>query len=120
MSFRLPRAVYEREDLEAAALRLGEDAAASLSATKTHFVVSVEPASAGGRFLDAALNHMHRRRVIAFHSALTSAVLSRLLSERFPAPRPDPLEQLEPQVAEDRRRETEALLESARALEGSR
>lgn len=120
MTLRFPRKVYEREDLEAAALRLSGRAEASLKSVAGHFLVEVKPAALAGEFCNAALNHLHRRRVVAFHAPLTFAALSRLLAESFPDPRRDPLEELEPQVREDREREIASLLETARALEKKR
>ncbi|UPT75705.1 MAG: hypothetical protein M0D55_08550 [Elusimicrobiota bacterium] len=50
------------------------------------------------------------------NAALTTALLSRTFAEAFPSVPPDPLEELEPTVREDRTRDLAQLLEAARRL----
>ena len=121
----LARSRYTRESLAAAALVVGERAAVFLRRTRADFeatLVPSRPAPRGrllalaGEFLNEALSHGYRREVAAFHRALSAPVMARLLAAGFPEARTDPLEEMEPQVGEDRREETQRLLEAARLL----
>lgn len=115
-----PRSAYSREALEAAALAVGELAQARLSSTAKVF--SVELSASGGKaaleravgvFLDEALAHEARRAAAREGSAFSEAALARAVERGLAAVPPDPLEALEPQVAEDRRVEIARLLKEA-------
>ena len=121
------KADYSRESLEAAALSLGEGARVFLEeAGRRRLVVIRSPAMSrasqgklralAGAFADAALNHAYRQRVVRFHGKLSAALLSPLFERGFKAVPADPLEQLEPQVLQDRTWDTEALLAEARRM----
>lgn len=121
----LGRPPYGSEALAAGALALGARARVFVTETKAAFAVEIEPAKAlppakaralAGEFLNEALNHEYRQRVVAFHAPLTQAALAPLLAKGFPAVPPDPLEELEPQVKADRARELAELLREARAM----
>lgn len=104
---------YARADLEAAALALGQRGRAALVEDKKAFKVTLSPAKLEREFAGVALNSAYRRRLSAFHAPLTSASLSWLLSKRFPVSAADPLEELEPQVREDREAEIARLASEA-------
>lgn len=117
------RIFYSRENLRAAALILGDRARVLLAAAQGHYRVELSgPAgaaalrAAAGDFLNEALSHAYRQRVVRFNRPLSGPFFSRLFREGFPAVPPDPLEGLEPQVALDRRAETDALLARAKTL----
>lgn len=124
----LAKAWYARADLEAAALALGPRARVYVTAGRAAFAIEIEaPSRSGGRrrlgelageFVNEALNHAYRQKVMAFHAGLARPVLGGLLARGFPAMPEDPLEMLEPQVRLDRERETAQLLERGRALGG--
>jgi hypothetical protein len=118
VTLKFSRAVYAEEDLRAAALALAGRAQAALSRSKTELLVELRPAKAAleGEFANEALNHAYRRRVVAFHQKLAAPVLGRLFEQGFSIVAPDPLEQLEPQVAADREEERLSLLARTRAL----
>ena len=123
---RLSKAIYPAESLRAAALAVGSGARIFLREGRGSFEVEILPAGAApksellrlaGEFLNEALSHLYRQKVIRERRETSAAVLSRLFAEGFPAMPPDPLEQLEPQVRADRERDTEELLASARRIE---
>lgn len=115
-----PRSAYSREALEAAALAVGEGAQARLSSTVKAFSVELS-ADAGqaaleravGVFLDEALAHEARRAAAREGRAFSDAALARAAERGLAAVPPDPLEALEPHVAEDRRAEIARLLSEA-------
>lgn len=119
-TLKLPKSVYGRDSLEAAALAAGEGVEARLSARGRFFVVELsarggkaELERAVGVFSDEALCHAARQRLIKEGAALSGAALSRAIERGLAAMPPDPLEQLEPQVAQDRREELARLLREA-------
>lgn len=119
----LPKSVYPRASLAAAALTLGGRARVGLSSAGKRW--SVELAAEGGsdavallgEFLNEALSHALRQARLKTAKPFAGAIVSRLLAKGFPAAPVDPLEQLEPQVRLDRDEETAALLERARRLD---
>lgn len=125
-----PRSRYPRQSLEAAARALGLRARVFLQDKRRDRIVIIRPprsagASAGrlralaGAFADAALNHAYRQKVVRFHARLSAAVLVPVLEHGFRAVPADPLEQLEPQVRQDRDGDVAALLEQARRMGGA-
>jgi len=117
--------LYGAEALAAGALALGKRAQVFVGETKSVFSVEIVPASRltpaallalGGEFLNEALNHEYRQRVIQANAPLTRAVLAPLFAKGFPAVPADPLEELEPQVKADRVRDVEELLAQARGM----
>jgi hypothetical protein len=125
MKFTLGRPLYSAESLAAGALALGTRAQVFVGETKSSFSVEIKPAAKtspagmlalGGEFLNEALNHEYRQRVVRANAPLTQAVLAPLFAKGFPAVPADPLEELEPQVKADRARELAELLETARGM----
>ncbi len=125
VAFKLDRPLYGAEALAAGALALGTRAQVFVDETKTAFSVEIRPASAlpaaallalAGEFLNEALNHEYRQRVVQANAPLTQAVFAPLFAKGFPAVPADPLEELEPQVKADRARDLEELLERARGM----
>ncbi|MDP3540850.1 MAG: hypothetical protein Q8T11_00120 [Elusimicrobiota bacterium] len=123
--FKLGRPPYGAEALAAGALALGTRAQVFVDETKKAFSVEIRPAAAlpasgllalAGEFLNEALNHEYRQRVVQANAPLTQAVFAPLFAKGFPAVPADPLEELEPQVKADRARELEELLERARGM----
>lgn len=121
----LPKDLYARESLEAGALAVSGRAEVYLESKGRDWDVTLRRAAGrapaplretAGEFLTEALSHGYRQAVIRFDGDLTQPVLGRLLERRFPAPRPDPLEELEPQVARDRTAEADSLLAKAKTL----
>lgn len=121
----LGRPLYGAEGLAAGALALGTRARVFVGETKAAFSVEIKPAkplppaallALGGAFLNEALNHEYRQRVVQANAPLTQAVLSPLFAKGFPAVPSDPLEELEPQVKADRAKELEDLLARARTM----
>lgn len=122
---RLGKPLYGAESLAAGALALGTRAQVFVGETKTAFSVEVKPARAlpaaallalAGEFLNEALNHEYRQRVVQANAPLTQAVFAPLFAKGFPAVPADPLEELEPQVRADRVRDLEELLAQARGM----
>lgn len=122
---KLGKPLYGAEALAAGALALGTRAQVFVDEAKSAFAVSIVPASSlpqaelialGGEFLNEALNHEYRQRVIHANAPLTRAVFAPLFAKGFPAVPADPLEELEPQVKADRARDLEELLAQARAM----
>lgn len=125
MKLRLGRPLYSAESLAAGALALGTRAQVFVTESKTAFSVEIEPAAkaspAGllaleGEFLNAALNHEYRQRVVRANAPLSQAVFAPLFAKGFPAVPADPLEELEPQVKADRARDLAELLAQARSM----
>lgn len=125
LSFKLGRPLYGAESLAAGALALGARAQVFVEETKAAFLVEIVPAGGasaaesralGGEFLNEALSHEYRQRVVRENAPLTQAVLSPLLAKGFPAVPADPLEELEPQVKADRAKDLEELLAQAREM----
>lgn len=121
----LGKAPYDAEALAAGALALGTRAQVFVEEGKAAYAVEIEPAAKlaapaafalAGEFLNEALNHAYRQRVVAAHAPLTQAVFAPLLAKGFPPTPADPLEELEPQVKLDRARDVEDLLAQARRL----
>jgi hypothetical protein len=118
----LARSLYSGEDAAAAALALGARARVELGARGRWLVARLTPApgedaaALEGEFLNEALAHRCRREVRGLLGPLADAVDAAVRSEGFPPPSEDPLEQLEPAVAEDRRRDLERLGAEARRL----
>lgn len=118
----LSSALYEEGDLRAAALAVAGAGQARMTRTKGAFVVELAPSKRGGakalaaEFAAEALAQAYRRRLLALSQERAAGLLAGALERGF-APLPaDPLEQLEPQVAEDRARDTAALLARAEDL----
>ena len=122
MKLRLSRSLYPKAALAAAALAVGERARALLETDARFFVVTLEPArgqkpeAVEGDFLNAALAFRAEQETRKLWGSLSRAAYSRLISEGFAAQPPDPLEQLEPVVREQRRADREAALREAAAL----
>lgn len=123
--FTLGKPLYGSEGLAAGALTLGTRAQVFVDESRSSFSVEIKPAgktagagllSLGGEFLNAALNHEYRQRVVRANAPLTQAVLSPLFAKGFPELPADPLEELEPQVKADRARDLAELLGRARGM----
>ncbi len=123
--FKLGKPLYGAEGLAAGALALGTRAEVYVDETKAAFSVEIKPAAAlaprellalGGQFLNEALNHEYRQRVVRANAPLTQAVFAPLFAKGFPAVPADPLEELEPTVKADRLRDVSELLDQARSL----
>lgn len=118
----VPKSVYPRASLAAAALTLGRRARVSLAADGKRWSLEVSPEGRGdagallGELLNEALSHARRASRLKSARPLVAAVVARLLGRGFPAAPADPLEQLEPQVRIDRAEEAAALLDRARRL----
>ncbi|MBI2385253.1 MAG: hypothetical protein HYV14_04480 [Elusimicrobia bacterium] len=121
----LGKPLYGAEALAAGALTLGTRAQVFVAETKSAFSVEIKPAAKlpperllalGGEFLNEALNHEYRQRVVRANAPLTQAVLAPLFAKGFPAVPADPLEELEPQVKADRARDLAELLAQARSM----
>ena len=118
----LPKSVYPKASLSAAAIAVGRRARVSLSGAGSRWLVEVSPEGRGdaaallGELLNEALSHARRQALLKEVKPFAAAVVARLLGMGFPASPPDPLEQLEPQVRLDRAEETAALLDRARRL----
>lgn len=113
----VPKKLYSRAALAAGALALSGRAEVSLLSKGARWVVEVEGRRAGerlGELLNEALSHDWRQQSLKAARAAASALAARLLAEGFPAAPEDPLEQLEPQVREDRREDVARLLAAAR------
>lgn len=125
MKLKLGRPLYSAESLAAGALALGTRAQVFVSESKAAFSVEIKPAAKtspagvlalGGEFLNEALNHEYRQRVVRANAPLTQAVFAPLFAKGFPAVPADPLEELEPQVKADRARELDELMAQARSM----
>ncbi|MBI5629742.1 MAG: hypothetical protein HY921_02525 [Elusimicrobia bacterium] len=127
----LPKSFYSRESLAAGALAAGDRALVYLEegskAYKIEFKWTKGRAGIGGlsqrrrvqavgEFLNEALSHAYRQKVVAFNFKQTQEVFSRLLARGFVAVAADPLEELEPQVRLDREAEVGSLMEEAHKL----
>jgi hypothetical protein len=116
----IPKSVYPRASLAAAALTLGRRARVGLAPEGRRWRVEVAAEGRGdaeallGALLNEALSHALRAAALKDAKSLIAAVAGRLLAKGFPAAPADPLEQLEPQVRLDRAEETAALLDRAR------
>lgn len=124
---KFPRLYYKKENLEAAAMSVSVSADVYLESGPKEFIVTLElkgrkgaaaARSAAGEFLNEALNHAYRQEVIRAHHEFTEPGMSLVFERGFPSPRPDPLEQLEPQVALDRAEDARRILEQAERREG--
>ena len=118
-SLKLPRPLYTQEAIEAAARALIGGIEVNLGVSRGFFEIQItadDPKGAAGIFLNEALSHVYRQRVIRFSSPLTGPVLSRALDRCFPPPGEDPLEMLEPTVREDRTKDAAALLDAAKRM----
>lgn len=122
---KLGKPLYGAEGLAAGALALGTRAQVFVGETKAGYSVEIKPAepltepgllSLGGEFLNEALNHEYRQRVVRANAPLTQAVFAPLFAKGFPAVPADPLEELEPAVKADRARDLEELLAQARGM----
>jgi len=116
----IPKSVYPRASLAAAALTLGRRARVGLAAEGRRWRVEVSAEGRGdaaallGELLNEALSHSLRAAALKAEKPLAAAVAGRMLARGFPAAPADPLEQLEPQVRLDRAEEAAALLDRAR------
>ena len=88
MKFKLGKPLYGAEALAAGALALGTRAQVFVDETKSAFSVEIVPAGKvtpaaalglEGEFLNEALNHEYRQRVIRANAPLTQAIFSPLL-----------------------------------------
>lgn len=122
---KLGKPLYGAEGLAAGALALGTRAQVFVGETKAAYAVEIKPSKAatpaqrlalGGEFLNEALNHEYRQRVVRANAPLTQAVFAPLFAKGFPAVPADPLEELEPTVKADRARDLEELLAQARGM----
>ncbi len=123
---KLGKPLYGAEALAAGALTLGTRAQVFVDEKKSFFSVEIVPVvkspqaqalALGGEFLNEALNHEYRQRVVRANAPLTQAVFSPLFAKGFPAMPADPLEELEPQVKADRARDLEELLMQAENMQ---
>lgn len=111
---------YGRPALEAAAAALSGRGRAALSTARGVHRVTLKPAgktaprALAALFLDEALNAQLRAEVVEAARPLTGPVLARVFASGFTAVPKDPLEEMEPAVAEARAEETAALLARAR------
>ena len=121
---KLSAAFYSRESLQAATQVLDSWIHVSLSrGAGSYEAILYHPArvprhvqmAVVGTFLNEALSHQYRQKVVRFNRALTQPVLAQVFKKKFIAASPDPVAELEPQIAEDRRRETAQLLEAAKS-----
>lgn len=121
----LPRELYSEESLRAGALALGDRARVFLVEKGKAFEAELHPARRSppqrlkvlaGEFLNEALSHLYRQKVIRSNRELSGPVAARLLAKGFPLMPPDPLEQMEPQVKIDRERDIAQLMDQARRL----
>ena len=122
---KLGKPLYGAEGLAEGALALGKRAQVFVDESKTAFSIEIVPAkplraaealALGGEFLNEALNHEYRQRVVQANAPLTQAVFAPLFAKGFPAVPADPLEELEPAVKADRARDVEELLAQARSM----
>lgn len=121
LTVKVSAAHYPEESLRAGLNVLDGDVSMSLTGRGATRTVTLEWSDMGprdlevarGEFLNEALSHAYRQTLIKFNAELTAAVLGRFFAKSFPEIPPDPLEGLEPQVAEDRKAETEALIRTA-------
>ena len=122
---KLGKPLYSSEALAAGALALGTRAQVYVDESKSSFSVDIVPAgnvspaaalALEGEFLNEALNHEYRQRVVRANSPLTQALFAPLFAKGFPAVPADPLEELEPQVKADRAKDIEDLLAQAREM----
>lgn len=121
----LGKPLYGAEGLAAGALALGTRAQVFVDEGRSAFSIEIRPAAKaspekllalGGEFLNEALNHEYRQRVVRANAPLTQAVFAPLFAKGFPAVPADPLEELEPQVKADRAKDVGDLLAQAREL----
>jgi len=118
----VPKSVYPKASLAAAAIVLGRRARVGLSGAGRRWRVEVSPVGRAngtdllGEFLNEALSHALRQARLREVKPFAAAVIARLLEKGFPAAPADPLEQIEPQVRLDRAEETAALLDLARRI----
>ena len=128
LTLRPSKRLYPLESLQAAAAALeGKVRASFRKGTARAHCVNLRGCGGrlplrklAGEFLNEALSHQHRQELIRLQRGLTQPVLARLLAQGFHAVPKDPLEQMEPQVKEDRARETRALLAQARGMSRKR
>jgi hypothetical protein len=122
---KLGKPLYGAEGLASGALALGTRAQVFVNESKTFFSIEIKPAAKltpdallalGGEFLNEALNHEYRQRVIQANAPLTQAVFAPLFAKGFPAVPSDPLEELEPTVKADRLKDVQELLAQARSM----
>ena len=125
VKLKLGKPLYGAEALAAGALALGTRAEVFVDETKSTFAVEIVPAGKvnaaaalklEGEFLNEALNHEYRQRVVRANAPLTQALFAPLFSKGFPAVPADPLEELEPQVKADRAKDIEDLLAQAQEM----
>ena len=118
----VPKSLYSKTALAAAAIALGQRARVSLSARGPRWIIEV---SAEGRnpadlllaqFLNEALSQNRRQAQLKQARPFAAAIISRLLTNGFVRPPADPLEELEPQVRADRIEETAQLMQRARGV----
>lgn len=111
---------YSMEDLRAGALLLGNRARVLLKRRAGRYRVFLTARQGvrtlAGEFLNEALSHRYRQRVIRFNREFSQALLAQRRARAFPPPGPDPLEEMEPQVRIDREAETAELLSRARGM----
>lgn len=108
LSLELSRALYAEADVRAAAAAVGDRADAELRRRGGSWLVELKPvdgvdaAAVEADFLSEALAGRCRREVRELLGPLADAVEAATRAEGFPLQPPDPLEQLEPVVREDR------------------
>lgn len=116
----LPKSLYTRESLSAAALVLGTKAEVSLASEGKRWRVEIfakkDAVRLLGELLNESLSFSRRQARVASNRALSAVMISRWLQKGFPPSPADPLEQLEPQVRLDRAEDTSKLLDRARSL----
>ncbi len=118
----LPRSLYRRADLAAAADWLGGRVQARLLSRGQRWHLSIltdaglDARAALAEMLNEALLRGLREMRLKEVGPLAAAVAGRMLDHGFPSDPADPLEEMEPQVRADRRRETQALIERARGI----
>lgn len=127
-TLRVPGDLYSRESLEAGARAVAGEARVTFlkSASREHRLrveaaagSRLDAAGAADELLNEALGREHRRDLLGLAKARVWPALERLLADGFRPGPEDRLEHLEPRVADERRRDVEALLRSCRGREAS-
>ena len=111
---RVAKQVYSKAGLDAALARFSCQARYSTKAG--HWVIEIHAENArelAGNFMNEALTHEYRRKLVRFNKRLSIPLLGGLIRQGFQGAPSDPLEELEPQVKEDREADARMLLKEA-------
>jgi len=109
-------ALYPRAVLKAAAAALADRARVELRAAgRGRTRVDVLPRALEGDFLNEALSALYRARVAALEGPFAERIVERVLRSGFVSAPKDPLEEMDPALAESRRRQVDELLARSRA-----